>query len=125
MGPDIPDIAWQCVVDLCCHVAPPEWVQMYQDQCQDPPVDFHMPEFSGKVLWARQLLHHIEQPMDLVKVRRDLLHSCHGKAIVKKYNKMALVLTEYELVHYRSWTSIIEATSNNLQVRGPHVLCLY
>jgi len=75
-----------------------------------------MPAFSGKVLWARQLLHHLQQPMDMLKVRRELLQTGQGKAVVKKYNKMALVLTEFELVHYQNWTSIIDTTSNNLQV---------
>ncbi len=56
--------------------------------------------------------------MELLKARKELLQSTRGKAVVKKYNRIALVLTEYELVHYQSWTSIIDSTSNNLQVKN-------
>lgn len=54
--------------------------------------------------------------MDLIKVHKSLLQTTAGKATVKKYNKLAVILTEYELVHYRSWTQLVECTCNNLQV---------
>lgn len=75
-----------------------------------------MPPLSGKVLWAHQLFKHMEQPMDLIKVHEKLLQTAHGKAVVKKYNKLALILTEYELIGYNSWVKVVESTCNNLQV---------
>lgn len=74
---------------------------------------------SGKVLWAHQLLKHMEQPMNLIKVHESLLQTAHGRAVVKKYNKMALVLTEYEIVGYNNWVQVVESTCSNLQVCRP------
>ncbi len=59
--------------------------------------------------------------MDLIKVHKNLLETAHGKTVVKKYNKMAMILTEYEVIHYRSWRQIIDCTCGNLQVRGTRV----
>ena len=75
-----------------------------------------MPPLSGKILWARQLLRHIEQIMDLLKVKSSLLQLTQGKAVVRKYNRMALVLTEYEILHYQSWIKIVEVCQRNIQV---------
>lgn len=75
-----------------------------------------MPPLSGKILWARQLLRHIEEIMDLLKVKKSLLQTAHGKAVVRKYNKMALVLTEYEILHYQSWIKIVDICHRNIQV---------
>lgn len=45
--------------------------------------------------------------------------------MVKKYNRMAIILTEYELVHYRSWAQMVDSTCNNLQVHTLlYVLCV-
>lgn len=54
--------------------------------------------------------------MNLIKVHKNLLQTAQGKAVVKKYNKVAILLTEYELVHYRSWVQIVDITCSNLQV---------
>ena len=58
--------------------------------------------------------------MNLIKIHRNLLQTAHGKAVVKKYNKVAIILTEYELLHNRNWVKVIESACQNLQV-NPHV----
>ena len=75
-----------------------------------------MPPMSGKIAWSRQLYRHIEQPMELLKGKELLLGTSLGRMVVKKYNRIALVLTEYEILHYRSWVRIIELTQKYLQV---------
>ena len=101
-----------CVIDsyLCVYM------QVYQQLCRSPPLGQNMPPLSGKILWARQLLRHIEEIMDLLKVKKPLLQTNQGKAVVRKYNKMALVLTEYEILHYQSWLKIISVCHKNIQV---------
>ncbi len=54
--------------------------------------------------------------MDLIKCHKSLLQTAHGKAVVKKYNKVAIMLTEYELLHYRGWVKVIESICRDLQV---------
>lgn len=83
-----------------------------------------MPPLSGKILWAHQLLKHMQQPMDLIKVHKTLLQTAHGKAVVKKYNKMATILTEYELIHYNRWVKVVEVTCSDLQVSYTYVRTL-
>ena len=61
---------------------------------------------------------HLEEPMDLLKKRGDsLLQTSSGKAVVRRYNKMALALMEYEILHYQGWVKIIEVGRRNVQVR--------
>ena len=81
-----------------------------------------MPPMSGKIAWSRQLYRHIEQPMELLKGKEFLLGTSLGRMVVKKYNRIALVLTEYEILHYRSWVRIIELTQKYLQVSR---LCIW
>ena len=54
--------------------------------------------------------------MDLLKLKKSLLLTAQGRVVVKKYNKMALVLTEYEILHYQSWLKIVEICHRNIQV---------
>ena len=92
--------------------------QLYQEQCQDPPLGFNMPPMSGKIAWSRQLYRHIEQPMELLKVQEFLLGTSQGRSVVRKYNRIALVLTEYEILHYQRWVDIVEIGQKNLQVNS-------
>lgn len=91
-------------------------LQVYLEQYQNPPIGYNMPPISGRILWAHQLLKHMEQPMELIKVHKNLLQTPQGKVVVKKYNKVAVLLTEYEIAHYRAWIHLVEDTCNNLQV---------
>lgn len=54
--------------------------------------------------------------MNILMAREGLLQSEQGKAIVRKYNRVALALTEYEIVHYRAWVENIDTVQNILQV---------
>lgn len=92
--------------------------QLYQEQCQDPPLGFNMPPMSGKIAWSRQLYRHIEQPMELLKVQEFLLGTSQGRSVVRKYNRIALVLTEFEILHYQRWVDIVEIGQKNLQVNS-------
>ena len=64
-------------------------------------------------------MRHLEETMELLKPRGDsLLQTANGKAVVRRYNKMALALMEYEILHYQGWVKIIEVGHRNMQVRG-------
>ena len=100
-------------------------MQTYQQLRYSPPLGQNMPPLSGKILWARQLLRHIEEIMDLLKVKSSLLMSKEGKPVVRKYNKMAVVLTEYEILHYQSWLKIIDVCHKNIQVKTSRNTCKF
>ena len=72
---------------------------------------------AGKICWARQLLYHLEKSVNLLKDYKQIIQSFgHSRNIFRKYNKTALILTEYELTHYKAWTKIVELSSRSLQV---------
>lgn len=45
-----------------------------------------------------------------------LLKSGPGCVVVRKYNKIALALTNYEIVHYRTWVQLVEQAQHWLHV---------
>ncbi len=76
-----------------------------------------MPPLSGRIAWARQLIHHLEQPMQILKLYHAIIKSFSStKLLYKKYNKTMVVLTEYELVHHKAWLKLVETGHKNLQV---------
>ena len=57
--------------------------------------------------------------MNILKACHGLLSSAQGRNVVRKYNKVALVLTEYELVLYQAWVSNMETANKSLHVSSP------
>ncbi len=96
---------------------------MYKESRQHPPLGHNMPPVTGRISWARQLYKHLEDPMNILKQRPGLLNTPQGLAVVRKYNRVALGLTEYELLLYRAWTEHVTTANRSLQVRI--TICLY
>lgn len=90
--------------------------RLYQEQHQAPPIANNMPPLSGRIVWARQLREHLEGPILRLQGRPKVLRTSQGKLAVRRYNKIAVVLTEYEILHYRSWENIILLGRKNLEV---------
>ncbi len=76
-----------------------------------------MPQLSGRIAWARQLIYHLEKPMEILKNYNHITKSFPTtKLLYKKYNKTMVVLTEYELVHHKAWLKLVEIGQKSLQV---------
>ncbi len=56
--------------------------------------------------------------MNILKLRPSLLASVAGRPIVRKYNKVALGLTEYEMILYRAWAEHVTNTNTTIQVEA-------
>lgn len=69
--------------------------------------------------WARQLSFHLERPMKHLQTHPPLLRSGPGSTLVRKYNEIALALTEYEVVHYKAWLQMVEKAQQCLHVSCP------
>ena len=55
--------------------------------------------------------------MDVLKnYKQTILSFGNCRNVFRKYNKTALILTEYELTHYKAWIKIVELSSKSLQV---------
>lgn len=87
-------------------------------QYQNPPLDHNLPPLAGRICWARQLLHHLEQSMDILKLYQPIIKNFpNTKLLYRKYNKTALVLTEYELGYHKAWLNFVSEAQKSLQVR--------
>ena len=77
--------------------------KIYTRQKQDPPLARNLPPIAGKILWARHLFHRIQEPMESFQRHPAVLQTPDGKRIIRNYNKVARVLTEFEVVYHRAW----------------------
>lgn len=83
--------------------------KLYEKNKTEPILSRNLPPISGRIAWSRQLYRRITTPIKQLAKRPEIIKSDEGKQIVRNYNRMAQVLLEYELVHYRSWCKSIEA----------------
>uniref|UniRef100_A0A2I3GCS9 Dynein axonemal heavy chain 5 n=1 Tax=Nomascus leucogenys TaxID=61853 RepID=A0A2I3GCS9_NOMLE len=82
--------------------------KLYTKQKYDPPLARNQPPIAGKILWARQLFHRIQQPMQLFQQQPAVLSTAEAKPIIRSYNRMAKVLLEFEVLFHRAWLRQIE-----------------
>ncbi|XP_010139316.1 PREDICTED: dynein heavy chain 5, axonemal-like, partial [Buceros rhinoceros silvestris] len=103
--------------------------KIYTRQKQDPPLSRNLPPIAGKILWARHLFHRIQEPMESFQQHPAVLQTPEGKCIIRNYNKVAKVLTEFEVIYHRAWLQQIELTKRGLQasllVKAPETGELY
>ncbi len=79
-----------------------------------PPVPRDAPPVAGNIFWARQMLSRVEEPMQMFLRNKGMLAAKESKNIVKKYNKIALTLTEYETLWVMAWSKSIESSRAGL-----------
>jgi len=90
--------------------------RLYEKQKGSPPLLRNAPPVTGNILWAKQLLRRIEDPMRRFKSHSSLIStSKEAKKIVRTYNKVARALVEFETLWHSAWTKSIEAARSGLQ----------
>lgn len=77
--------------------------KLYTKQKYDPPLARNQPPIAGKILWARQLFHRLEQPMQLFQQHPFVLRTAEAKPVIRSYNRIAKVLLEFEVLYHRAW----------------------
>lgn len=77
--------------------------KLYTRQKYDPPLARNQPPIAGKILWARQLFHRLEQPMQLFQQHPFVLRTAEAKPVIRSYNRIAKVLLEFEVLYHRAW----------------------
>ena len=87
---------------------------LYEKNKQSPPAMRNMTPIAGKVMWARQLLRRIEDPMKLFQNIRSIMTSKDSKKIVKLYNKVGRALIEFETLWVRAWCDSIDGAKSGL-----------
>ncbi|KAG8199526.1 hypothetical protein JTE90_009368 [Oedothorax gibbosus] len=74
-----------------------------------------IPPFAEKISFARALFKRIENPMELLKDHLDKLAKPDKDRIVKTYNKLAEILTEYMILQHNAYCRKIESGIKELQ----------
>ena len=101
----------------------------YEKLKNNPPLTRNVPPVTGNVLWARQLMRRIEQPMQQFRNHQELMELKDSKKAVKVYNKIARTVVEFEALWELAWVRGIEAAKSGLQstlfVRHPTTEKLY
>ena len=101
----------------------------YMEHKENPPLARNLPPISGKIAWSRQLYRRIAGPVEVFQTNEQLMQLPETKKAIKKFNRLARVLVEYELVFLQLWTKQIEAARVSLNatvlVRHPETKELY
>ncbi|CDI77652.1 hypothetical protein EPH_0029460 [Eimeria praecox] len=114
-------------ISLIIHRYSLELVQIqeeYERRRANPPASKDMPPIPNSIIWARDLLKKIEDPMKQFQLYPSALATKEGKRTIKLYNRVAETLVEYELRWHQAWTECVQATADclnsNLLVRNPN-----
>ena len=86
----------------------------YNEHKENPPLARNLPPVSGKIAWARQLYRRISGPVEVFQKNKQLMQLPETKKAIKKYNRLARVLVEYELIFLRIWTKQIDTARASL-----------
>lgn len=73
-----------------------------------------MPPIAGAIMWERQLMIHMENTIGPLRNKPDIIATPTGKQMTKRFNTMAKILVEYELVHHRGWVEMVEVAHGSL-----------
>ena len=89
--------------------------KIYEKYKHSPPVIRNAPPVAGAILWARQLLRRIEDPMKNFSSNKSIMGTKESKRIIKTYNKVARALIEFETLWYQAWLQSVDACKAGLQ----------
>lgn len=87
----------------------------YERHRHNPPLARNMPPVVGNILWARNLMQRIEEPMKTFQAYPSLTGLRDSRKVIKTYNKVAKTLVAFELVWYDAWVKSVDAARAGLQ----------
>ena len=92
-----------------------EFVQSeYNERKENPPLARNLPPISGKIAWSRQLYHRISTSVEVFQKNQQLMQLPETKKAIKRYNRLARVLVEYEVIFLQIWTKQVEVVKSSL-----------
>jgi len=103
--------------------------KVYDKQKVNPPTVRNAPPVAGNILWSRQLLRRIEEPMKKFKDNKSIMTTKESRKIIRTYNRVARALIEFETLWHHAWCKSIEPAKSGLQatliIRHPKTGQLY
>jgi dynein heavy chain, axonemal len=79
-----------------------------------PPIPRNTTPVAGAVMWCRQLLRRVEDPMLIFQNQQGILHTPESRKVIKYYNRVVKTLLEYEDRYKNSWFASVEAYRRGL-----------
>eukprot|EP00854_Cymbomonas_tetramitiformis_P001067 gene1068-1616_t len=89
--------------------------KIYEKGKHSPPLVRNAPPVAGNIMWSRQLLRRIEEPMKKFSANKGIMTTKESKRIVKTYNRVARALIEFEMLWHQGWVKSIENAKAGLQ----------
>ena len=89
--------------------------RLYEKQKASPPSVRNAPPVTASIMWARQLMRRIEEPMLKFQQNKNLMQTKESKKIVKTYNRIARTIVEFETLWHLAWSKSIEQSKAGLQ----------
>ena len=89
--------------------------KIYEKHKNAPPLVRNAPPVAGNIMWSRQLLRRIEEPMKKFAANKTIMATKESKRIVKTYNRVARALIEFETLWHQAWMRSIENAKAGLQ----------
>ncbi len=90
--------------------------KIYERFKEGPPMVRNAPPVSGSIIWCRQLMKRIEDPMMKFQQIPTIMDSKESKKIIKKYNKVLRALFKFEQLWMDAWENTIEQAKSGLKV---------
>eukprot|EP00667_Euglena_gracilis_P001259 EG_transcript_1257 len=90
--------------------------KLYERQKTAPPALRCWPPVASNIMWARQLLRRIEEPMEKFQQYSTITaNPKEARKVIRAYNKVARCLVEYEAVWLQAWRGGVAAAKAGLQ----------
>jgi dynein heavy chain len=89
--------------------------KIYEKHKHGPSLPRNAPPVAGDIMWSRQLLRRIEQPMRHFAQNEVIMKAKESRRTVKTYNTVAKALVAFETLWLTAWKKSIEDSKAGLQ----------
>eukprot|EP00217_Crustomastix_stigmatica_P013603 CAMPEP_0183798542 /NCGR_PEP_ID=MMETSP0803_2-20130417/19119_1 /TAXON_ID=195967 /ORGANISM="Crustomastix stigmata, Strain CCMP3273" /LENGTH=4519 /DNA_ID=CAMNT_0026043227 /DNA_START=42 /DNA_END=13598 /DNA_ORIENTATION=- len=88
--------------------------RIYERYKHSPPLPRNAPPVAGDIMWSRQLLRRIDEPMRKFQTTK-YMNTKESKRVVKTFNRVAKALLEFETLWHQAWVRSIDDAKAGLQ----------
>eukprot|EP00940_MAST-03C_sp_MAST-3C-sp2_P000013 g13.t1 len=89
---------------------------LYERTKENPPLCRNVPPVAGHILWVRNLVQRVREPMNIFQeMAPQLLAEHDAKKVVRMYNRVLKVLLSYEYLWFEAWTKTIDNARDGIR----------
>lgn len=89
--------------------------QIFEKRKQAPPIPRNTPPTAGAILWVRQLLRLIDEPMKSFQKFPRIYHVPHYNRVIRTFKNLARVFVDYERHCYQTWNKVVVEAMTGLR----------